>query len=312
MPRTMPARVAERVEAPAEAETSWDLDRGDEIDPTLVVIEELGGGSRYEVYRAWDRLLFCQVAVKVIRPNRVSDEPAISGMEREIALTRELVHPNLVRLLRWSYSLPRPYLVQEFITAQTLADHLKDIGTVSIPEICLLGIRIASALHHLHQSGVLHLDVKPHNLTLGDPPRLLDLGLARRVSGPQKLRRGLGTPAYMPREQCEQGPVTPQSDLFSLGLTIYEGVSGMRPFSAGDRDSAVLTERYPQLVEDAAPLGQMVDVPPLLERIVMACLQHDPARRPRSAIDIAIPLERVLEEMRLDELLAWPRGLKVQ
>lgn len=304
--------MAQRAEAPAETTDEWGLQRGDQIDPTLVVIDDIGGGSRYQVYRAWDRLLFCQVAVKVVRPHRVSDERAISGLEREVALTRDLVHPNLVRLLRWSYSPPRPYLVQEFITAQTLSDHLKDVGMVSVPEICLLGIRISSALHHLHRNDVLHLDVKPSNLTLGDPPRLLDLGLARRISGPLKLPRRTGTPAYMPREQCGDGHVTPASDLFSLGATLYEGVSGMRPFSSGDPKSDVLAERYPQLAEDAPPLGEIARVPPLLERVVMSCLQHDPARRPRSAIDIAVALERVLEEMRLDELLAWPRGLKVQ
>jgi serine/threonine protein kinase len=276
-----------------------------------VVIDLLGGGSRYEVFRAWDRRLFCQVAVKVVRPHRVAEERALQGLEREVAINRELVHPNLVRLLRWTYEPPRPYLVQEFITAQSVADHLNRAGTVSVPEMCLLGIRISSALHYMHTSHVLHLDVKPDNLTMGDPPRLLDLGLARHFSGPQELRHSSGTPAYMPREQVVRAPVTPASDIFALGATLYEGLAGMRPFSDGDASSIIAEEKYPQMVEDPAPLGQVATVPRKLEAIVMACLQHDPGRRPRSAIDVALALEEVLEDMRLDELLAWPRGLKV-
>jgi eukaryotic-like serine/threonine-protein kinase len=304
--------VAKQEQALAEPPLeSWKLGRGAEIDRTLVVIDTLGGGSRYEVFRAWDRELFCQVAVKVIRPHRVDDERALQGMEREVGINRELVHPNLVRLLRWTYAPPRPYLVQEFITAQTLADHLNGAGTVSVPEMSLLGIRMSSALHYLHSNNVLHLDVKPDNLTMGDPPRLLDLGLARHTSGPQQLRHASGTPAYMPREQVMHGPVTPASDIFSLGATLYEGLAGMRPFSDGDTTSRIREEKYPQVEEDAAPLGQVARVPRKLEQIVMACLQHDPRRRPSRAIDVALALEEVLEEMRLDELLAWPRGLRV-
>lgn len=301
--------VAER---PGDLEPSWEIQRGGEIDPTLVVIGTLGGGSRYEVLRAWDRTLFCEVAVKVIRPNRVADDRALEGFDREVAITQRLVHPNLVRLLRWSAVPPRPYIVLEYITAQTLADHLADIGPVSVPEICLLGVRLCSALHHLHQHNVLHLDVKPDNLTLGDPPRLLDLGLARSAAGPLKLRSSLGTPAYMPREQCSHGYATPQSDLFSLGATLYEGVSGMQPFSEGDSDSKVREERYPQLVEEAEPLHEVAEVPHALSQIVMSCLQHDPRRRPRSAADLAIALHSVLEDMKIEELYAWPKGLRVQ
>jgi serine/threonine-protein kinase len=110
-----------------------------------VVIEPLGTGSRYEVYRAWDRSLFCEVAVKVIRPHRVDEERAVAGFEREVMIGTRLGHPNLVRILRWSAAPPRPYLVMEYVTAPTVGDHLNQTGAVSVPEICLLGIRVASA-----------------------------------------------------------------------------------------------------------------------------------------------------------------------
>ena len=290
----------------------WDLKRGAEIDPTLVVIEKLGEGSRYEAYRAWDRVLFCEAAVKVIRPHRVADDRALEGFERETTIGMRMTHPYLVRFLRWSIAAPRPYLVMEYVSASTVGTHLEDVGLVSVPETCLLGIRMAGALHHLHRNGVLHLDVKPHNVTMGDPPKLLDLSLARSFAGPLKLRHTLGTTPYMPPEQCDHGEATPQSDLFSLGATLYETVSAMRPFPDGDSKAAERADQYPQLALDAPPLSDVADVPRGLERVVMACLQRDPARRPRSAVDVAVALHNVLEEMGLQELYAWPKGIRVR
>jgi serine/threonine protein kinase len=298
--------------SPAVAPESWGLGRGSEIDDSLVVIDSLGGGTRYEVFRAWDRELFCQVAVKVLRPHRLAEDRVLDGFQREIAIASRLRHPNLVRLLRWTLAPPRPYLVLEYVTARTVARHLNEIGPVSIPECCLLGVRMLSALHYLHTNHVLHLDVKPDNVTMGDPPRLLDLSLAQTFSTPIKLRHALGTSMYMPPEQCEHGEISPQSDLFALGVTLYEALSGMGPFSSGEDTAAERSARFPQLVEEAQPLGDIMDIHPLLERVVMSCLEREPSRRPRSAIEAALALEAVLESLRTEELYAWPPGLEVR
>ena len=307
--------IADLEEIPAgraDTDPRWDLKRGQELDKSLVVIDSLGTGSRYEVYRAWDRSLFCDVAVKVIRPHRVEDDRAVAGFEREVAIGMRLSHPNVVRVLRWSAAPPRPYLVMEFVNAPTLGDHLNETGAVSIPEICLLGIRMAAALHHMHANGVLHLDVKPENVTTGDPPRLLDLSLARTFSAPLRLRHSVGTPAYMAPEQCDHGLVTPQTDIFGLGATLYEGASAMRAFPEGESSADARSERYPQLELDAPPLEEVENVPHALSQIVMSCLHRDPARRPRSAIDVAVALHGVLEGMGLKELFAWPKGTRVR
>lgn len=290
--------------------SSWELRRAQEIDPTLVVIDALGGGPRYEVFRAWDRELFCQVAAKVVRPDRAGDERTLAAFEREAAIAERLQHPNLVRLLRWRVGA-RPYLVLGLVTAGSLADHLTKVGPVSIPEACLLGIRMAAALHYLHANDVVHLDVKPANVTIGDPPVLLDLSLARSVSGRQRLRQPVGTGPYMSPEQCEAGWVMPASDIFGLGATLYEALCGERPFPEGDPAASEPERRYPQLALEPPPLDQVVEVPGDLARLVMSCLERDIDRRPRSARHLALALERILERMRLDELLAWPRGLPV-
>lgn len=289
----------------------WNLRRGQDIDRTLVVIDELGLGSRYEAYRAWDRELCCEVAVKVVRPHRVTDDRALEGFEREVSIGMRLRHPYVVRFLRWSADTPRPYLVMEYVGARTLGTHLDEIGAVSVPETCLLGIRMAAALEHLHRNSVLHLDVKPHNVTMGDPPKLLDLSLARTFTGRLTMRHTVGTRQYMPPEQCVHGEVTPQSDLFSLGATLYESVSAALPYPDGDPDAEAREAKYPQLEVDALPLSASADVPRGLEAVVMACLQRDPERRPDSALDVATALHGVLEGLGLKELYAWPKGLHI-
>jgi serine/threonine-protein kinase len=304
--------VAQVIATAKPPKESWELSTGQEIDRSLVVIGSLGGGSRYEVFRAWDRELFCHVAVKVMRPHRVHEDRVMDGFEREIGIASRLHHPNLVRLLRWTAAPPRPYMVLEYVTAQTVAAHLENIGEVSIPEACLLGIRMLSALHYMHANHVLHLDVKPDNVTMGDPPRLLDFSLAQAFSGPVKLRHTMGTAAYMPPEQFMHGEVSPQSDLFGLGATLYEALSGMRPFSEGDQTAIDKAQLYPQLVEDPQPLHEIIDLPQMLERVVMACLARDPARRPGSALETAVALQTVLEQLGTEELYAWPKGLRVR
>jgi serine/threonine protein kinase len=295
-----------------QSKATWGLRRNDDIDDTLVVIDHLGGGRRYEVYRAWDRSLFCDVAVKILRPDRLHDERSRSAFAREVEIGRSLAHPNVVRLLRWKSDGARPYHVWEFVSAPSLADHISHVGAVSAPEICLLGIRLCAALHHLHSRGVLHLDVKPSNVTIGDPPRLLDLSLARLAPQPVKLDRAVGTDGYMAPEQCTREALTVAADLFGVGATLYEALTATAPFSEGDPASEEPHARYPQLVEDPLPLGGRAATPALLERVILACLSKEPQSRPRSASEVVIALERVLEELSLDHLLAWPRGLNIR
>lgn len=309
----MRAEIEEEQQKAEPEPASWGLHKGAEIDPTLVMLEPLGGGSRYEVVAAWDRELFCKVAVKVMRPDRVDNERSLASFEREAMMAEGLRHPNLVRLLRWNAKLPRPYIVLEHISAPSLTDLLDEVGAVSLPEIVLLAIRMLSALHYLHERSLLHLDVKPGNITTGDPPRLLDLSIARFAPGPLLLRHAIGTPIYMAPEQCRCEHVTPATDIFGLGATLYESFSGMAPFRAGDENAPTNEERYPQLVERPEPLREMIpEVPALLDEFVMSCLAPDPRRRPRSAVDAAVILHRVLEGMGDPELLAWPKGVRVR
>lgn len=290
---------------------SWRFRANDEITGDLVALQPLGGGARYEVFQAWDRVLFTQVAVKVLRPDRVAEERALSALRREGEIGSRLAHPNLVRLLRWSDAAPRPHLVLELVTARSVEDHLENVGPVSVPETCLLGIRMLAALQYMHAEGVLHLDVKPANVTMGHPPRLLDLSLARPGAS-VPTDRSIGTAAYMAPEQCRRETLTPATDLFGLGATLYEALTGMQPFSRGDAQAEEPEVRFPQLGEEPLPVVELRrEIPPQLGALVMRCLAPDPQRRPRSALECAIALEGVIEWLGLENLRAWPKGTQV-
>lgn len=284
--------------------TSWHLRSGDGIDAGLVVRQLLGGGRRYEVYRARDETSSRDVVVKMLRPSRLADAGSREAFAREVRIAGRLAHPNLVRLLR-SRDGARPYLVLELVDAPSLADHLAERGAVGVPEVCVLGIRALAALAHVHASGVVHLDVKPANLTVGDPPRLLDLGSAREL--PAVLRRPVGTAAYMSPEQCRGGEITAKADLFGLGATLYEALTGLRPFPEGEAADAELTARYPQLVEEPQPLAELLPAAPApLTALVHACLAREPRDRPASAAEAASVPRRVLAALGLGRLADRP------
>jgi len=196
------------------------------------------------------------------------------------------------------------------VTARSVEDHLENVGPVRVAESCLLGIRTVAALQYMHAEQVLHLDVKPANVTMGDPPRLLDLSLARPGSSITPDRE-IGTPSYMAPEQCRREALTPATDIFGLGATLYEALTAMQPFSEGHDDADDLDLRYPQLREEPIPVPDLrPEIPPLLGELVMSCLARQPRGRPASAIECAAALEDVLVSLGKDELLAWPRGLR--
>ncbi len=294
-------------EADTQPET-WGLQAGDEIDTTLVVVRTIGGGARYEVFEAHDRRLDAPVAVKVLRPHRVAEQRSLDALRREAALGERLRHPSLVRHLRWTAEPPRPHLVMELVAAPSVEDHLEDVGPVRVVETCLLGLHMLAALGYMHGQGVLHLDVKPANVTMGDPPRLLDLSLARPAIG-TRLDREVGTPAYMAPEQCRRDVLSVATDVFGLGATLYEALTAMQPFSAGtDDDAADLEARYPQLWEDPVPVGELRDeIPGSLAALVTSCLARDPRRRPPDTSACAAALGDVLDSLGLAHLRVPPQ-----
>jgi eukaryotic-like serine/threonine-protein kinase len=271
--------------AVADKET-WDLTEGDEIAPGRSVLKLLGGGHRYEVYLVWDDKLFAVMVAKVLRPDIAGDESAIRGLRRESEALEQLSHPVLMRGFGADLDGAYPHVLVEHLEGPTLRRLIRRGGPLQLEQVLPLGLNIASVIHYLASEGWVHLDIKPDNLVMGLPPRLIDLSLARTVERARKITGYIGTNAYMPPEQCapgEAGEIGPPSDVWGLGATVYHAIAGKRPFPrpGSSDDDAPLEVRFPQLVEEPRPWP--VRVPPELSDAVMATLAKDPAERPKAS-----------------------------
>jgi eukaryotic-like serine/threonine-protein kinase len=256
---------------------TWGFDEGDEIAPGRTVLRRLGGGRRYDVYLVWDDHRLAVLVAKVLRPDQVSEPGALRDLRAEAGMLNRLTHPVLVRGFDAVADGPFPHLLLEHLEGPTLRDLILRDGAIAVEQALPLGLHVAAALHYLAGEGMVHLDVKPENIVMGAPPRLIDLSVARSIEAAARLRCTIGTDGYMAPEQCDpdRGPIGPAADVFGLAATLYHAVGGRRPFA---RRGA---ERFPQLSRDVDPLPR--GVPVELSSLLHAALSRDPLARPTAA-----------------------------
>jgi serine/threonine protein kinase len=271
--------------------TSWALAEGDEIVPGRHALQLLGGGHRYEAYLAWDDAMLCTVVVKMLRPDQIQSESALRGMKKEASMLDRLRHPVLLRCFDFVPDGPRPHLVLEHLEGPRLSSLLRKQTRLALDQVIPLGVQLASALHYMHGSGHVHLDVKPRNIIMGAPPRLIDLSVARSAHDAARATEPIGTDAYMAPEQCEPRLVAmgPHSDVWGWGITMYEATAGVLPFPRSD-DSM----RYPQIHLEPLPITG--DVPRPLAELIMSCLERRPEDRPNQT-EVASALEPLVAAM---------------
>jgi eukaryotic-like serine/threonine-protein kinase len=263
---------------------------GGRLAPGLTVIEHLSRTRRLDTYEVWSHERACSCVAKTLRPDRRRDERARSALVQEGRLLRDLTHPHIVR----GYELrlePEPIAVMETLDGETVA-HLVDRhpGGLDPEDVAWLGLHLASALHHLHGHGVLHLDVKPSNVVAdAGRAKLIDLSLARP---PGRYRPGVGTWCNLSPEQARGDALGPAADVWGLGTVLYEAAVGEPAFDedggsgswtddTGPSDTwhteDQLEAGYPQL-EARAPA--VAGAPDALAAAIGASLDPDPAGRP--------------------------------
>ncbi|MBB3044082.1 serine/threonine-protein kinase [Nocardioides soli] len=268
--------------------TSWDFVEGDPITAELTAVRRLGGGSAYEAYLAFDEITYAPVVVKIVRPDQVEDEHSLRGLAREVDALATINHPVVVRGLRHVLSGERPHVVLEQIDGPRLSTLVRRYGPLQEQQYLPLAIEVASALHYLAHLGWVHLDVKPSNVIMGAPARLIDLSVARPVADAARTVR-IGTDAYMSPEQADPdrfGAPSTASDVWGLCATLFEGVAGYRAFDRAHNDE------LPQTYDDPYQLPD--GVPPEVSKVLYAGLDRDPANRPLPR-EIAEALEPVLD-----------------
>lgn len=278
----------------SEERASWELVEGDAIAPGRTVLRGLGGGNLYEVYLVWDELLFSICVAKVLRPDQAEDERALEDLREEAEMLTALAHPVIVRGFDAVLDGPHPHVLIEHLEGPALRRLIKRGGPAPLEQLLPLALHVAAALHYMERKGFVHLDVKPDNIIMGIPPRLIDLSIARSLERAGRTRGPIGTDAYMAPEQCgahgSQATIGTAADVWGLGATLYHTASGRRPFprETGARASEDPAIRFPQLGVEPDPLPG--GLPGGLRELIGEMLSKDPASRPAAA-EVARRLE---------------------
>jgi eukaryotic-like serine/threonine-protein kinase len=278
------------------AERGPALKPGDKLG-SFEIVGMLGRGGMGEVYRARDLRLRREVAIKTLPSSFAADRDRLARFEREARAASALNHPNIVSVHDIGNEAGVSFIVSELVEGETLARAVER-GPLSLRKLIEVGTQIANGLAAAHEAGVVHRDLKPGNvmLTRDGRVKILDFGLARQdqatgtdsttveVSHPGAI---LGTPGYMSPEQVRGEATDSRSDIFSLGVMLYEMASGKRAFSGGSSVeviNAILREDPPEL-----PAAS----PAALDRIVRRCIEKEPSRRFQSAADLGFALEAI-------------------
>jgi serine/threonine protein kinase len=243
------------------------------------ILQRIGDGGMAEVFRAHDRTLDRDVALKVLRAAYVDDAEFSQRFHREADALAALHHPNIVHVLDWGTSDDAPYIAMELMEGGTLRDLLRAQGRLTEETAVRLTAEIADGLEAAHLRGVLHRDLKPDNVLLdgAGKPKLGDFGIARLAAATAITRTGelLGTPRYLAPEQMTGDVVDERADVYALGVILYEMLTGAQP-TGGVTASEIVSRR---LRSDPRPPRRLVRITPALEAVVLRAVARDPRRR---------------------------------
>lgn len=285
---------------------------GSVIDDRYQVSGVLGEGGMAIVYLAEDLISKKEVAVKIIKEETMKNPVNLTRFEREARAAASLNHQNVVRVINLGTHDARPYMVTELIKGQTLREALNVRGKFSFIEACDIMYQLCSAAYHAHQHGVIHRDIKPQNvfITADGTIKLGDFGIATFQNASRVTRSEVvvGSVHYLAPEISQGNPATPQSDIYSLGITFFELVTGRVPY---DDESAVtvalkhIKEKFPSIrkFNPKAPI--------IIEKIINKACMKSPQERYKSAFEMRKDIDRILRDPDLIKKVPfWKRIFK--
>ena len=260
------------------------------------IVEEIGRGGMAVVYRAYQRSLNRHVAIKVLAPQLSFDQQFVERFQREARAAAKLQHPSIVVIHDVAHQQGIYFLVMELLEGRTLKQLIEQKGSLSPERAARIAEQVASALDYARQHGFVHRDVKPANIFVGKDDRttLTDFGIAKAASETQHLTRTgmlIGTPEYMSPEQAEGGQVDYRTDLYALGVVLYQMLAGRVPFQSTTPHATLHAVIY----EPPPPLRQLrPSLSPAVESVVMKSIAKQPAQRYQGGSAMAAALKAAL------------------
>ena len=252
------------------------------------LFERVGEGGMSVVYKAKDKLLNRFVAIKILKPEFINDHKFIDSFRRESQAAASLSHPNIVNIYDVGREGNIHYIVMELIQGKTLSDYIKEQGPMPYPKVIALSKQIAAALAFAHKNHIIHRDVKPHNvmITPNGTAKITDFGIAKAVNAATIVDNTegiIGSVHYFSPEQARGGYVDEKSDIYSLGIVMYEMLTGRVPFDGDNPVNIALMHINGEMI----PPSKLVDgVPPALEHIILKCTDKYPVNRFASADEL--------------------------
>ena len=276
------------------------LKRGDIVAQRYEVIEELGAGAMGRIYKVQDTKIGEQMAMKVLNPEITSDETTVLRFKNELRLARTITHKNVCRMFDFGEDQGMIFITMEYISGEDLKRTLMRIGQLSPGKTIIIAKQICAGLTAAHQMGIIHRDLKPQNIMLDQEGnvRIMDFGIARSTQAKGLTETGviIGTPEYISPEQLEELELDQRSDIYSLGVILYEMLTGVVPFE-GKTPLSVVLKHKTQIPKD--PLEINPQIPHKLKRVILKCLAKDREKRFKSAWEFSGALSHIEAELPL-------------
>jgi serine/threonine-protein kinase len=248
-------------------------------------VDHIGTGGMAHIYRAKDRNLLRQVAIKVLREDLIEDPDFQAKFTYEARLAANLTHPNIVTIFDFGFDQGKYFIVMEYISGMDLKSLIRSRGTIDVDEAVKMMIQISRGVGYAHRAGLIHCDLKPQNIlrTNDGQMKITDFGIARALStirSDEHAEVVWGSPTYFSPEQAAGEPPSPASDVYSLGVILFEMLTGQPPFHSQDGTALGI---HHQITPPPLPRNLKPSIPSNLEQMILKVLSKEPSARYRTA-----------------------------